>query len=246
MKFKTLGTIFASAMFVGASAAIAVEGSMEQIITKTASFLVRDWVTDPDFKEYLPPQVLSVTKGTQVFGGCGAYVKGDEVAGSSYCPLTHTIFLEPQQLSLFYENFGPSSVAYVVAHEFGHAIQARYDDLEGGSEVELQADCLAGILIDIGSEELNITREDTIQMAQAAYAIGDPTHGTGGQRAYALMSGMGVVEAGCTKKEMLALKNDQITDPIYKKLMTTRSGTAGVDLDRTPYPKKLGTVISEL
>ena len=51
-------------MFVGASAAIAVEGSMEQIITKTASFLVRDWVTDPDFKEYLPPQVLSVTKGT--------------------------------------------------------------------------------------------------------------------------------------------------------------------------------------
>ena len=130
MKFKTLCAIFAFSVFAGASTAVAVEGSMKEIIGKTASFLVRDWVTDPDFKDYLPPQVLSVTRGTQVFGGCGAYVKGDEVAGSSYCPLTNTIFLEPDQLTFFYENFGPSSVAYVVAHEFGHAIQARYGDLE--------------------------------------------------------------------------------------------------------------------
>ena len=164
MKFKTLFAIFAFSVFAGASTVVAVEGSMKVIIAKTASYLVRDWVTDPDFKDYLPPQVLSVPRGTTVFGGCGAYVKGDEVAGSSYCPLTNTIFLEPQQLSFFYENFGPSSVAYVVAHEFGHAIQARYGDLEGGSEVELQADCLAGVLIDIGSKELNITRQDTVQM----------------------------------------------------------------------------------
>ena len=248
MKPKKLFVFVAFAVFAGASSAVAVEGSIKDVIGKTASFLVRDWVTDPEFKEYLPPQVLSVPRGTQVFGGCGAYVKGDEVAGSSYCPITNTIFLEPQQLSFFYENFGPSSIAYVVAHEFGHAIQARYGDLEGRSvvEVELQADCLAGVLIDIGSEELNITRQDTIQMAQAAYAIGDPTHGTGAQRAYALMSGMGVVEAGCSKKEMLALKNDRISDPLYKKLMTTRSGTAGVDLDQTPYPKTLGSFVNGL
>ena len=246
MKLKKLFSIFSFALFAGASSVLAVEGSMREIIGKTASFLVRDWVTDPDFKEYLPPQVLSVTRGTQVFGGCGAYVKGDEVAGSSYCPLTNTIFLEPDQLTFFYENFGPSSVAYVVAHEFGHAIQARYGDLEGGSEVELQADCLAGVLIDIGSEELNITRRDTIQMAQAAYAIGDPTHGTGAQRVYALMSGMGVVEAGCSKKEMLALINDQINDPTYKKLLATRSGTTNIDINKSPFPKSLGSVASQL
>ena len=246
MKFKTLCAIFAASVFAGASAAVAVEGTMKEIIAKSASFLVRDWVTDPDFKDYLPPQVLSVPRGTTVFGGCGAYVKGDEVAGSSYCPLTNTIFLEPQQLSFFYENFGPSSVAYVVAHEFGHAIQARYGDLEGGSEVELQADCLAGVLIDIGSKELNITRKDTVQMAQAAYAIGDPTHGTGAQRAYALLSGMGVVEAGCSKKEMLALKNDQIKDPAYKKLLTTRSGTGTIDIGKTPYPISFSGIVRDL
>jgi hypothetical protein len=220
----------------------APDKSMEEVIDGTASFLVRDWVTDPEFEDYNPPQVLSIDKGTKVYGGCGSYIHGDEVAGSSYCPLTNTIFLEPDQLTFFYENFGPSSVAYVVAHEFGHAIQARYGDLEGGSEVELQADCLAGVLIDIGSEKLGITRKDTVQMAQAAYAIGDPTHGTGAQRTYALLSGMGVMEAGCTKKEMLALKNDQISDPAYKKLMTTRSGTAGIDIDKTPYPKTLNLI----
>lgn len=248
MKFKSsvIPGILISSVFAIVPAAISSNQNMEQVIDSTASFLVRDWISDPDFKDYLPPQVLSIDKGSKVYGGCGAYVKGDEVAGSSYCPVTHTIFLEPEQLSFFYENFGPSSVAYVVAHEFGHAIQARYDDLEGGAEVELQADCLAGVLIEYGSTELNITRKDTIQMAQAAYAIGDPTHGTGAQRAYALLSGMGVVEAGCTKKEMLALKNDQISDPAYKKLMSTRSGTSGIDLNQTPYPKSLNTTSKNL
>ena len=103
MKFKALCAIFSFSVFAGASTAVAVEGSMKEIIAKSASFLVRDWVTDPDFKDYLPPQVLSVPRGTTVFGGCGAYVKGDEVAGSSYCPVTNTIFLEPKQLSFFYE-----------------------------------------------------------------------------------------------------------------------------------------------
>ncbi len=220
--------------------------TMEAVIETTASFLVRDWVTDPDFEGYNPPQILSVSGGSKVYGGCGSYIHGDEVAGSAYCPITNTIFLEPKQLSFFYENFGPSSVAYVLAHEFAHAIQARYGDLEGGSEVELQADCLGGVLIDIGSTELGITRKDTVQMAQAAYAIGDSSHGTGAQRTYALLSGMGVVDAGCSKQEMLALKNDQIEDPAYKKLMTTRSGTASLDINKTPYPKSLGQVTESL
>ena len=219
---------------------------IETVIDQTTSFLVRDWVTDPDFEGYNPPQVLAVSGGTKVYGGCGSFIHGDEVAGSAYCPVTNTIFLEPKQLWFFYKSFGPSSVAYVIAHEFAHAIQARYDGLKGGSEVELQADCLAGVLINVGSTKLDITRKDTLQMAQAAYSIGDSSHGTGAQRTYALLSGMGVVKAGCSKKEMLALKNDQIKDPAYRNLMTTRSGTAGIDINKTPYPKSLGATSNGL
>ena len=145
-----------------------------------------------------------------------------------------------------YKAFGPSSVAYVVAHEFGHAIQNRYGSLEGGAEVELQADCLAGILVDYGSTQLGITRQDTIQMAQAAYAIGDPTHGTGAQRTYALLSGMGVVDAGCSKQEMLSLLNNQVSDPAYMELRATRSGAGNIDINKSPYPKTLGGITNGL
>ena len=108
MKFKSsvIPGILISSVFAIVPAAISSNQNMEQVIDSTASFLVRDWISDPDFKDYLPPQVLSIDKGSKVYGGCGAYVKGDEVAGSSYCPVTHTIFLEPEQLSFFYENFG--------------------------------------------------------------------------------------------------------------------------------------------
>ena len=73
------------------------------------------------------------------------------------------------------------------------------------------------MFFDIGSEQLGITRQETLQMAQTAYTIGD-SHGTGAQRTYALLSGMGVFEAGCSKKEMIALKNDQVKDSDYKNL----------------------------
>ena len=38
---------------------------METVIDQTTSFLIRDWVIDPDFKGYNPPQVLSVSGGTK-------------------------------------------------------------------------------------------------------------------------------------------------------------------------------------
>ena len=216
---------------------------LAETIDKTTQFLLKDWLTDPEFKDFRPPQVITINATAKVYGGCGEFIQGDEVGGSSYCPPTHTIFLAPEQLEVFQEAFGPSSVAYIVAHEFSHAIQNRYGNLKGGAEVELQADCIAGVLIDTGSQELNITREGAIQMAQAAYSIGDPTHGTGAQRAYALLSGMGVADAGCSKKEMLALLNDEVNDPAYKQLLVTRSGTGSIDLKATPYPKPLGSVV---
>ena len=215
--------------------------SMESIVESTSRFLIKDWVTDPKFADFNPPQVIPISGKTKIYGGCGNYVKGAEVGGSSYCPKTHTIYLVPEQMSVFYEAFGPSSVAYIIAHEFGHAIQYRYDNLAGGAEVELQADCLAGVLIDIGSKELSITRDDSLQMAQAAYAIGDPSHGSGAQRAYALLSGMGVFKSGCSNAEMKKLLAGQITDPAYLELSRTRSGSGSINTKLTPYPKSLST-----
>ena len=123
---------------------------------------------------------------------------------------TNTIFFVPEQLRGFEEQFGPATTAYVVAHEFGHAIQTAYKVRLPNPQMELQADCMAGVMIDEGSEELGITREDTIAISKVAYSIGDPTHGTGEQRAYALAVGMGVIEGSCEADHMSLLAEGKI------------------------------------
>jgi predicted metalloprotease len=42
------------------------------------------------------------------------------------------------------ENFGAFTVAIVIAHEYGHAIQARFVTFDRTVDLELQADCFAG------------------------------------------------------------------------------------------------------
>ena len=232
---------FIAIALIGSASIEGKSKSIDSVIDKTATFLVRDWADNKDFNEWRPPQVMAIPSSTKIYGACGKWREGDHVAdtGSYYCPTTHTIILDIDQVRTFYTEFGPASVSYIIAHEFGHAIQNRYNSYPEGSASELQADCLAGILIKTGSSELGITRKDTLNMSLAAYGIGSASHGSGAQRSYALMAGMGIVNYGCTTEEMHRLSKDEINDPIFKKLMNTRSGSGGVDLSMTPYPKTI-------
>ena len=208
-------------------------------IDKTTKFLNTRWDNDEDLKDVLrPPQILPIAADSKVYGGCGDYSIGSEVGGSAYCPRTHTIFLVPEQLQYFADEFGPSSVAFVVAHEYAHAVQLAFGILGTLKDpaLELQADCIAGAFIKDGSSEIGITREDTLDMANLAYAIGDPTHGTGAQRKYALSAGMGVIDYGCTNKEMENLGNNKVDTSIVS---TKRSIDSKLNLNITPYPKTI-------
>ena len=68
--------------------------------------------------------------------------------------------------------FGNSSIAFVIAHEFAHALQQGLEIEYEKPHSELQADCLAGYFIQKGNEELGVTRESILEMASAAYGIG--------------------------------------------------------------------------
>ena len=85
----------------------------------------------------------------------------------------------------------------MIAHEFSHALQREFEIQLNDPNHELQADCLAGVFIAQGSEKLGITREDVISMAWVAYNIGGEVHGTGAQRSYSLLSGMGRANSDC-------------------------------------------------
>ena len=208
---------------------------INSVIERTTSYLLQKWIANDEIK-ILPPQVIPIAAGTTVYGVCGSFMSGDDIGGSSYCPRTNTIFLVPEQLRGFVEEFGPSTTAYVVAHEFGHAIQTAYKVRLPNPQMELQADCMAGVMIDEGSEELGITREDTIAISKVAYSIGDPTHGTGEQRAYALAVGMGVIEGSCEANHMSLLAEGKIDTSSFSN---TRSLSKNVNLNKTPYPRTI-------
>ena len=74
-------------------------------------------------------------------------------------------------------------------------------------------------------------------MASAAYAIGSESHGSGAQRAYALLSGMGRVDLTCSMDSIDKLVKNEIDDPLYKTFSKTRGSGKSVDLEPSPYKK---------
>jgi hypothetical protein len=233
---------FAMAITITMPAARA-QNEMMQSTDRAIQFLISNWNSDEDLKQVSPPQVIPLAAGSKVYGACGEQIRGDEVGGSGYCGATHTVYLVPEELEAFYQAFGPSAIGYAVAHEFGHAIQSAFRaNLEGPSR-ELQADCLAGMLIRSGAQELGLTRDNVIAMASAAYSIGSKSHGSGAQRSYSLLSGMGVLKANCSGSAMQELADGLNKDSDYLELSQQRSGGNTPDTSQTLHPKTLRTAL---
>ncbi|MGW4635422.1 metallopeptidase [Nocardia sp. NPDC004415] len=75
-----------------------------------------------------------------------------QLVNAAYCPLNHTIGWDRSVLlPLLINRFDDMSVVMVLAHEYGHAIQAQADLLRGltmdALVKEQQADCLAGVFL---------------------------------------------------------------------------------------------------
>ncbi|WP_460776577.1 KPN_02809 family neutral zinc metallopeptidase [Microbacterium sp. GXF7504] len=103
---------------------------------------------------YRAPQLIVVDGSTPT--QCGT---ASNAVGPFYCPPEETVYVDPTFFSLLRERFdasaGPLAQLYVLAHEYGHHIQAltgvfqqHPDNGTGpdsnGVRTELQADCYAG------------------------------------------------------------------------------------------------------
>ena len=80
---------------------------------------------------------------------CGGPLKREEFeANAFYCSIDDTVQWDAETLMApLFQEFGDFTVALVLAHEWGHAVQARFgfDHVNQSTIVsELQADCLAG------------------------------------------------------------------------------------------------------
>ncbi|HUG45862.1 MAG TPA: neutral zinc metallopeptidase [Sphingomicrobium sp.] len=170
---------------------------------------------------YRPAELVAYSDYDQT--GCGA---AQAAMGPFYCPSDQRIYIDPrffEELSRRFGAPGDFAQAYVIAHEVGHHVQhltGRLDEaqraqasagrLEGNQiqvQVELQADCYAGVWAANARDERGSILEpgDIEEGMRAAEAIGDDTlqrntqgrvvpetftHGTSEQRQAALRRGL--------------------------------------------------------
>lgn len=151
----------------------------------------------------------------RVDSACGL---ASSAVGPFYCPRNQQVYLDLsffRQLSEGLGARGDFAQAYVVAHEVGHHVQNILGLMDpakraqsGNAEsvqIELQADCLAGVWAKVTDQQKQVLEEGDINEAlTAAAAVGDDrlqersqgyvvpdsfTHGTAEQRANAFSQG---------------------------------------------------------
>lgn len=140
-----------------------------------------------------PRLLWNVALGSR--GNCGP------VRGSHYCTLDHSVYITSQDIRMAYQH-GDAALAYIVAHEYAHAMQTAYRFMPRSTKLsELQADCLAGVYL--GSiPNLVLDQKDIQEIATFAYRIGDYAwgsthhHGTPTQRVKAVVLGMQATTKG--------------------------------------------------
>ena len=182
----------------------------DAIIFATLDELNLFW--EDEFAEVAAGEFAPVSGGFFPYGPnteipeCGAPLTYDEIAENAfYCPVNDIIAWDTDNLTNgMLEDFGPFSLVIVMAHEYGHAVQARgaldptLDTIAG----EQQADCFAGsftaFIAEGGSDVLSVEVDD-LDSAVAGFlslrdAPGTPTddpsaHGSAFDRVGAFQDG---------------------------------------------------------
>ncbi len=130
-----------------------------------------------------------------------------------YCPPDDAIAWDQEGLFPdLAEQFGDFAVAVVLAHEWGHAIQARADFAESTVVTELQADCFAGAWVkhvrtdddarfDISTQDLDLALAGILSLRDAPGLLPTDTnaHGSGFDRVGAFQDGYEETAERCTQ-----------------------------------------------
>ena len=144
-------------------------------------------------KQWQPTKTVIYSGTTQ--SACGT---ASNQVGPFYCPLDQRVYIDASFFTILEDQFGSSSgplaQEYVIAHEYGHALQDQLGLLgraqqdpqganSGAVRTELMADCLGGVWAkhattvpdeDTGTPFLKpLTTQDIKDALSAASAVGD-------------------------------------------------------------------------
>jgi predicted metalloprotease len=137
--------------------------------------------TNAFWRETLPEDFRQSYRSPQVPGG---YVgeNGPSCGGQPsvpfnafYCPSQDFLAWDENLMAAGYQRIGDAWVYLIIAHEWGHAIQARLRADQVSVAAELQADCFAGATLFGAAERglLQFERGDTQELQETLTAVAD-------------------------------------------------------------------------
>ena len=92
-----------------------------------------------------------------------------------YCPAGDFVAWDENLMAAGFQQIGDAWVYLIIAHEWGHAIQARLDRSQVSVAAELQADCLAGATLQGAAQDgiVRIEPGDAEEIAKTLSAVAD-------------------------------------------------------------------------
>jgi predicted metalloprotease len=137
--------------------------------------------TDAFWRQVFPEEFGRSYRSPRVVGGyrgqngpsCGG--QPSVPFNAFYCPSQDFLAWDENLMAAGYERIGDAWVYLIIAHEWGHAIQARLERSQVSVAAELQADCFAGATLFGAAERglLTIERGDTEELSQTLAAVAD-------------------------------------------------------------------------
>ena len=142
---------------------------------------------------YTKPNVRLFQPGPTVVSACDQ----SPVASHSYCALDRTLYLDlgrsqSYSFGALWQRDKDFAVVLIVAHEWGHHVQHQLgleDQAASIRDFELQADCMSGLFARYADERGLLDPGDLDEGIEVSMASGDPSHGSGPERARAVTRG---------------------------------------------------------
>jgi uncharacterized protein len=192
------GTAWAAPDGSGSSGAASAERSAVSVVNE---FWRRTFAESGE--RYSPPRVVGDYAG-KAGPRCGG--RPAVADNAFYCRRGDFLAWDKNLMASGYREIGDGWVYLVVAHEWGHAVQARLDRSQVSVAAELQADCLAGASLqgaaDKGLVDIEPGDSDEITRGLTVAADDSPwtdasSHGDASQRVSAFSDGVHGGVAAC-------------------------------------------------
>ncbi len=199
---------------VGAAPGTAAD--LEAAVVAVSAPLRKAWNGDPATAAVTWPTPRLVSSANGLLANCPSARGASADTSALYCPASGELLLDAKGLSGEQERYGSWGLAYWIATGLGQAFLSRQSagTASPGPAANLQAVCLAGVLLDSSPGLKPSTPAQKLSPARTAYGSTDAaTQGTRSQRAYALLSGFGATASPCTAAAMNALAADRVSDP---------------------------------